>query len=208
MKTKLISIYEGLNMSPILGENSYEKDYLQRELIYSLQTGRKRFNRPERTQMNHIFTAGECCDVLVRTSSCLKFKPVRARTFNRKADLVVDKDLFLSVKKDQITNMLDRYFSYYKVQLIETDVQQSFKIENNIYTPERERLDYNEIRVRLCYKAELVRWGLIEYDLLEKYKPYVYKTKGIVKLRPPSMLKKKQLKPIILWRERNTQISH
>jgi len=199
-KQKLITIYEGLNMSPVIRENSYEKDYLQRELMHTLQTGKKRFTRPERTKMNHIFTAGDCCDVFFRMIGCLKFKPVRARTFNRKADLIVDKDLFLSIKKEQVKAMLDRYFSYYKVKLIDTDVQQSFKVLNNNYIPEPARLDYNEIRVRLCYKEELVRWGLVEYDLLTKYKQYVYKTKGIIKLRPPSMLKKKCLNPIFAWK--------
>ena len=170
------TLTENLNFKPQYQETEYEVRYRQRELIYILKTGEKHLPRPERQHLTHFLLAGNLLHVKEVEISRSKNSKARLSHFNRNVVFVVNKDVLTNELK-KIKDVFDNYLSFYRFERIDNP-----RISYN-YDPYKPTNKDNVV-VRLHYRRELVRWGVIEQDLLNYYRQdVVKKANGLVKIK-------------------------
>lgn len=180
-KTTLI---ENLNFNTSYCDSEYDVRYKQRELIYILKTGEKCLPRPERQHLTHFLLAGNLLHV--KEVEILRGKITRAKptSFNRNIVFAVNKDT-LTCELKKFKDVFDNYLGVYRFEILERP-----RTTYN-YDPQKP-VNKDNVVVRLHYRRELVRWGVIEQDLLKYHRQEVVKkSNGLVKIKSISKTCKK-----------------
>lgn len=151
---------------------TYEKNYLQKQLIYTIRTGEKSFRRSKKTTIPTLLYVSGVSDVVHRYLSCRCSKPKKLESFNTFVSLIVNKDTLYN-NLINIKNGFDKYLQHYRVR-----VKNVSYIEPNS----------DQIKIEIAYRSDLIRWGLVDKDLLANYKSSVCMRKGVVKFKTQRIL--------------------
>lgn len=178
-KTVLI---KNLNFRPQYEKSEYENTYQQKELINVLKTGTT-FKRLERTHLTYILLAGGLLHLVKCVVARYKSKGLKPYSYNRYVTFVIDQNE-LAKNLDNFKQVFDRYLSFYKLVKIDSP-NVTYNFLPHVKNP-------NNFVVRLYYRHEFVRWGLIDNDLLTHHRAdVVKKTNGTVKIKNTKKLYKK-----------------